>query len=224
MLKIFNKIVVSVCILASFLVPAVNVSAHAQEDFKSKSENTSHKPIDKAYLKNLEDEADKYFYAGLESDSISTREVYLSRALAKFMLLLKLQPDNPIYCTQIGVIHDVCHHCPQAKEYFFRAINLDSLNPFANFYFAEYYLFKKDYNNALKHYLVAYNNGYKNYYQVNLKIATVYERLGDIEQAKRFYTLSNLLNSNQAGLQEKVVSLDKVYYSKEDYKKRTIRE
>ena len=168
--------------------------------------------------KSLEVSADKYFYAGIEAADVNKKETYLSKALEKYMLLLKLRPDDVITCTQIGVIHDNLNGPSIAREYFLRALNLDNLNPYANFYYGEYYFAQKDYQNALKYYLISYNNGYKDYFPVNIKLATVYEKLGDIEKAKKHYIDSRKQNPGQKGLSAKIESLGKVYYSRLDYR------
>ncbi len=168
----------------------------------------------------IEKEADNYFYMGLENPDKTTKDAYLSMALEKYMLLLKYDSKNPILATQVGAIHDNLGHSSIAKEYFNRAVNLENLNPFANFYYAEYYFVKKEYNNALKHYLVAYNNGYSNLYEVNLKLATVYEKLGDLDKAKYYYQISQHLNPElDEGISKKIQVLNKAYYSKSDFER-----
>lgn len=170
-------------------------------------------------FKKTESEADKFFYAGIETQDKKLKEAYLSKALVKYMLLLSVNPGDAIICTQIGVIHDKLGHSKLAKDYLLRAVNLDNLNPFPNFYFGEYYNTRRDYENALKYYKVAYNNGYSSYYEINVKLGTIYEKLGDIEKAKYYYRISKKQNPNVRGLGSKIMSLNKVYYSKSDYKK-----
>lgn len=169
----------------------------------------------------VEQEADNLFYKGIYSKSKKMKETYLAGALTKYMLLLNIQPDNVIFCTQIAVIHDVCGRKSLAKSYFFRAINLENLNPFANYYFGEYYLNMKDYRNALKHYAIAFKNGYGSYYEVNNRLALVYEKLGDLQKAKEHYTISLVVNPNQQEINQKIIMLDKAYYSKKAYESRT---
>ena len=165
----------------------------------------------------IEQEADAYFYKGVAEKDKNLREAYLVKALAKYKLLLTMQPDNAVFCTQIGVILELNGHITLAKNYFFRAINLEKLNPFANYYFAEYYFNMKDYHNALKYYKVALKNGYGSYYEVHNRLGTVYEKLGDLEKAKDHYTVSRMLNPSQQNLSQKILILDKTYYSKKDY-------
>lgn len=173
-------------------------------------------------LKFTEKEADDLFYKGLAEKNQLLKETYLTKALAKYMFLLSIQPNNATYCTQVGVIHDLSGHGAQAKTYFYRAINLDKLNPFANFYFGEYYFNMRDYRNALKYYLIAFNNGYGSYYEVNNRLAIVYEKLGDLQKAKDYYTISTIVNPSQTQLNKKIRLLDKVYYNKEEYTKSTV--
>ncbi|MEE3349627.1 MAG: hypothetical protein VZR09_06265 [Candidatus Gastranaerophilaceae bacterium] len=193
----------------------VSVAENSQNVEQSLPEKYVKPTIDKAAV---EKKADFYFYKGIENSNKKIKEVYLSKALEKYMLLLKYNQNNVIYCTQIAVIHDNLGHPFLAKQYFIRAVNLENLNPFANFYFGEYYFNKKDYNNALKYYKTAYNNGYQKFYQVNIKLATIYEKLGDIEKAKYYYSASNKQNPSIEGVDSKIKSLNKVYYSKSDYK------
>lgn len=168
----------------------------------------------------IEQEADDLFYKGINSKNNEIKEAYLIKSLSKYMLLLSIQPDNAVFCTQIGVIHDLLGHKSQAKNYFYRAINLENLNPFANYYFGEYYFNMKDYRNALKYYTIAFKNGYGSYYEVHNRLATIYEKLGDLGKAKDHYTASIVVNPKQKELNKKIIQLNKTYYSKRDYKKK----
>jgi len=212
--NIILKLFIAVFLLSAVMCYAENgYNSELEEYYKLKQEQS----ID---LKQLESDADTLFYAGIDSDDLNSKEAYLSSALVKYMLLLKIKPDDVVTCTQIAVIHDNLNHSSIAKEYFFRALNLDNLNPFTNYYCAEYYFGQKDYAKALKYYTAAYNNGYKDYFPVNLKLATVYEKLGDIQQARKFYIAAKSQNPSQKGLAEKINSLGKVYYSKSDYSRK----
>ena len=193
------------------------VCAKAGEVSSTKSAVNSYKVKTSVNKRSLEVSADRYFYEGIEASDTSKKEALLSKALEKYMLLLKLRPNDVVTCTQIGVIHDNLNRPAIAKDYFLRALNLDNLNPYANFYYAEYFFAKKEYQNALNYYLIAYNNGYDKYFPVNIKLATVYEKLGDIEKAKKYYIAASKQNPSQNGLRAKIESLGKVYYSRSDY-------
>ena len=169
--------------------------------------------------KLIERQADRYFGLGLENHDETTKEAYLMKALEKYMLLFEYNPLDVVSCTQIAIINDNLGNDSTALEYFKKAVNIGYLNPFANFHFAEYYFSKRDYRNALRYYLIAYDNGYDNYYQVSLKLATIYEKFGDFKNAKKYYIISQKHNPElRAGVIDKLKSLNKVYYSKSDYR------
>ncbi len=168
--------------------------------------------------KSVEIEADRLFYAGMETEDQKSKEAYLSQALVKYMLLLTINPQDIICNTQVGVIQDHLNNPKSAKDYFYQAINLDQNHPYANFYFGEYYYRKRSYNEALKHYQIAYHNGYQDFYEINLKLGQLYEKLGDIEKAKLYYNIAKKQNTNSENLDSKLKSLNKIYYSKYDYK------
>lgn len=209
-----TKHYITLIILIFLLCGTVCVTA---SEFLDDNSSVKVNKISAQEIRKIEKLADKYFYDGIESEDYNTKEAYLSRALEKYMLLLKLKPDDVTICTQIAVIHDNLNHTSLARDYFIRAVNLENLNPFANFYYGEYYFAKRDYQNALNYYLTAYNNGYKNSFPVNLKLATVYEKLGDIEKARNFYKAAEKQNPAQKGLSAKIKSMEKIYYSKSDY-------
>ncbi len=213
-------IVIFAVILASFQFGIINAEEDVSVENKTGDADSAvvSKYIKPAIdYKKIEKEADTLFYAGIENEDKTTKEAYLDQALTKYMLLLSENPYDAVINTQVGAIHDNLGHSQAAKDYFTRAVNLENLNPFANFYFAEYYFSRRDYNEALKYYLIAYKNGYANSYEVNLKLATIYEKLGDIQKAQKHYIQTKKLNPKISGLGEKIKSLREVYYSKSDY-------
>lgn len=225
--KICSKYIVCGILICVGLFANSDAGVARVNDVPKKELNFSSSNTSNVSLKSpqkIEEEADAYFYKGVAEKNEKLKEAYLAKALAKYMLLLSMQPDNVIFCTQIGVIHDLSGRKTQAKNYFFRAINLEKLNPFANYYFGEYYFNMKDYHRALKYYRRAMENGYVSYYEVHNRLATVYEKLGDLEKAKEHYTVSLVVNPNQQSLNKRLLLLDKAYYSKKDYQRHTIRE
>lgn len=184
---------------------------------KATYENKYTKPvIDK---ETIEREADEFFYQGMDNTDITTKEAYLMKALEKYMLLLEYNMFDAVSATQVAIIHDMLGNNDTALEYFKRAVNLENLNPFANFYFGEYYFYRKNYRNALKYYLTAYENGFNDSYQTSLKIATIYEKFGDFEKAKTYYRIAQKQNPElREGISEKLKSIRNIYYSRSDYR------
>lgn len=211
-----------IIVFASLFILFVNFGMFANSEEATKPYSETIRPANAdtygVDVKKLAKEADKSFYSGLESTDRLTKEAYLNEALKKYMLLLKFKQDDVIVCTQLGIIYDNLNNSSSAKQYFTRAININSTNPYANFNFAEHYFYKKSYFEALEYYLTAYRHGYKNYYELNLKLAQTYERLGDIDKAKIYYDKSLKLNPAHKWISNKIKSLNKIYYSKSDFK------
>lgn len=205
--KISNKLSIIFWIFA-FIGLNLYCTSRAAAYNKPKAEN----------YKAIENEADRYFYEGLQVEDKSLKEAYLSEAMEKYMLLLDIYPNNATVSTHLGVIHDNLGHTKIAKDYFFRAMSIEPNNPYISFYLAEYFYVQKQYENALKYYKLSYNNGYRSLYEVNLKLGTTYEKLGDIPKAKKYYSAAGAIKPGFSGLENKIKSLDKVYYSKSNYK------
>jgi len=216
--KLFLTVGCIICLCISFACAASVPS----RDLDYSTSSTNNEEVNAPQV--IEKEADDLFYKGINSKNNSTKEAYLIKSLNKYMLLLSIQPDNAVFATQVGVIHDLLGHKSLAKSYFYRAVNLENLNPFANYYFGEYYFNMKDYRRALKYYTIALNNGYASYYEVHNRLATVYEKLGDLAKAKDYYSVSLVVNPNQRNINKRILLLNKAYYSKKDYRHKQTRE
>lgn len=162
-------------------------------------------------------EADKLFTDAFNSLNEVERDKYYSRAMQKYFILSKAMPDDAYAYVQIARIHDELGRDKLAKQYYFMASNLDSTNPYANYYFAEYLSKNAKYNKALKYYLTAYNNGYQNNYYANLKLADIYKRLGDLKKSKEFYTKTYKINPSNQELNEKIKSIDSLNSEESEY-------
>lgn len=218
-----RKIINIIAAVAMFSMTA-SLCVTAEDELESLPPDITDAKKTSPYVKPVIDgaavgaEADSYFYAGMQEEDKNLREAYFSQALAKYMLLLSVNPKDAAVYTQIGIIHDMLDHPKLAKEYLFKAVNLDYYNPFPNFYFGEHYYKIHEYNNALEYYKKAYDNGYRNEFVLNYKLAVIYEKLGDIAKAKQFYLAAYKLTSGKEEIKDKIDALDKIYYSKSDYK------
>ena len=67
--------------------------------------------------------------------------------------------------------------------------------------------------------MIAYDNGFDDHYQVSLRLAMIYEKLGDFKKAKKYYMITERLNPElQEGVDQKIESFKKIYYSRSDYR------
>lgn len=172
----------------------------------------------------IQTEADSYLDMALITDDEQTRQRLLEVAAGKYFLLSKINPQAITPYVQLARIYDITKHDRYAKEYFYRATNLENLNPFANFYFGEYYFRRDDFRRALKYYLIAYQNGYDNIYDLNVRLAVIYEKTGDLENAKKYYTAAAELDTSQTDILNKIQELNQLNYDKSEYYHNFIRE
>lgn len=162
-------------------------------------------------------EADAYFIKAFDSPTQAEQERFYRLAMHSYFVLSKVYPDDYYAYVQIARIHDERGEEKLAKKNYFHAFNLDKNNPYTNFYFAEYHVKRAMYHKALKYYLIAYNNGYKDNYITNVKLANLYEKLGDLKKSKEFYEKSYNINSNEGDIKEKIQSLESLNYENSDY-------
>ena len=117
----------------------------------------------------------------------------------------------------IPLIIDICNILDITPNYIFdKALNINKEASLANFYFGDYYYKRNDYKKALYHYKIAYNNGVAKTYDFNLKLATIYEKLADLSNAKKFYEISYNIKADSK-VKEKIQLLNELNYDKSDY-------
>lgn len=162
-------------------------------------------------------EADALFVKAYDSPTEEEKEKNYQKALQKYFVLTKAYPNDSYAYTQIARIHAEKDEEKLAKKYFFHASNLESTNPYMNYYFGEYYLKRADFTKALKFYLKSYNNGYQNNYYTNLKLANIYEKLGDLKKSMQFYQKAYSINPNDTEIYEKIQSIGSLNYEQSEY-------
>lgn len=161
---------------------------------------------------------DAYFQQALNTKNKITRDKLFRYAMGKYFLTSKADVKNVYPYVQMGRIYDKINEDRYAKESFYKATNLDYYNPYANFYFGEYYFYRRDYHRALKYYIISYQNGYENNFELAAKIGVIYEKLGDLINAKDFYNKSYELNPEKAAeYQKKLQQIDSLNYDESEY-------
>lgn len=165
----------------------------------------------------LRKEADEYFVKAFDSPTEDEQIKNYQLAMQKYFLLSKAEPYNYYPYVQMARIHDERGEEKLAKKNYFHALNLDKNNPYTNFYFGEYHVKRNRYERGLKYYLIAYNNGYKDNYVTNLKLAHLYEKLGDLKKSEELYVKLNELNPGDSEIQEKIQSFEMLDYEQSGY-------
>ncbi len=172
-----------------------------------------YKKLDFAEIKK---EADEFFVMAKRSSTPESKEQFLNSASGKYYILTKVDNTRIEPYIQLGRIYDETNKPRLAKENFCKAINMNSKDPTANFYYGEFFFKRNEYKKALHFYNVAYNNGFQNKYTLNLRLATIYEKFADLSNAKKYYDVSYSMRPSTR-LQKKIQSLNDKEYLKSGY-------
>jgi len=161
--------------------------------------------------------ANMYFNLCEKSKNVSEKVSYLQESMRYYFMVSVINPKS--IDAQIGLarVYDEMNLDKYAKKYFYNAYDFNPKNPKTNLYFGDFYYKRKDYINALTYYKKAYQLGLVRDYQLNYKQAIIYEKLADIESAKKFYTNCLGLNPQNSDLENKIRLLEDLNYSQTQY-------
>ncbi len=162
------------------------------------------------------------FEKALEETDLKVREKYLKSASVQYALLTKLDPDNIDNFINLGRIYDMQSLDKLAKSNFSNALGVDIKNVMANYYFAEFFYNRKNYQSALQYYHKAFQYGYEPDFQTLKKVGYIYERYGDLERAKLYYKKCISINQNEE-LSKKIQEIEGLNYSSTGYDKKKLR-
>ena len=151
-------------------------------------------------------EADKWLNQALKMNDSFEKEELLHKAMKNYYILLKIYPDNVEYLNKRGLIYDILDRNLLARSFFSRALNIDKNNPETNYLVGDYFYKRRDFKRALKYFSVALENGFNNY-DIKYKLAIIYEKLGDLCNAKRFYQEAFDLDNSQTFLLDKIQTI-----------------
>ncbi len=172
------------------------------------------KPEDEAkFLEN----ANKNMLLFEKTSKITGKIFYLQEAMRYYFLLSKINPDSIDAQIGLGRIYDELKLDKLAKKCFFNAYNYNNKDPGTNLYIANFYYKRNDLLNSLYYYNRSYNYGYANNYYLNCRLGALYEKLADIEQAKKYYSNALRLNPQNPELRTKSKILKELNYSNSDY-------
>lgn len=165
--------------------------------------------------------ADFYFNKAINEKNKKTQSEYLQKASGNYFVWTQIEQDNIYPIVQMARIYDLENKNSYAKAYFFQALKIDKKNPTTNYYFAEYYFTRKDYTRAIYFYNVALENGLRENYDILIKMATMYEKLGDLLRANQYYKKAFLIKPTNQKLPDKIRSIEALkYYNTGYYNKR----
>jgi tetratricopeptide (TPR) repeat protein len=175
--------------------------------------------VDKSLIdfKKIEREADMFFKTASESEDVHERGYYMHAALSRYLQLNEYNIKELKYPVQIARIYDYKKEDVLAKSFFLQVLNINKNHAGANLYMGDFYFNRADYRNALKRYLIAHKNGLQNRYELNYNIAVIYEKVGDLVSARRYYLACAAAKPNSVELKEKIESLNSLDYDRSEY-------
>ncbi len=154
----------------------------------------------------IRQEADDCLNRALLESDVDVKKNLLHKAMKNYHILLKITPDNTSVLNRRALIYDIEERNLLARSFFARSLNIDETNPETNYLVGDYFYKRRDFKRGLKYFTVAYDNGYIDY-DISYKLAIIYEKLGDLCNAKRFYQEAYNLDQSQTFLLEKIESI-----------------
>lgn len=161
--------------------------------------------------------ADYYFAQAVKSSNPQEKEELLEKAGREYYILTKIEPNDFYALNQMARVYDYENQNSLAKAYFYKALEINKNHAPTNFYFGEYFYSRNNYRKALYYYNIAFRNGYKENYDVLIKMAEMYEKLGDLLRANQYYKKAFLARKDKVDLAEKIRELEDLQYKNTGY-------
>ena len=161
--------------------------------------------------------ADFYFNKALNAEDKEEKNALLQKASGEYFILTRIDPKNLYAIVQMARVYDYENQNSYAKAYFFKALKIDKTNASTNYYFGDFYFTRGDYKRALYFYNTAFENGYKENFDVLIKMATMYEKLGDLLRANQYYKKAFLIKPDDPELPDKIREIEGLRYRNTGY-------
>ena len=152
--------------------------------------------------------ADYYFDKALNTQDVDKKKDFLQKASGNYFILTQSEPENIYPIVQLARVYDYENQNSFAKAYFFKALKINKLDPATNYYFGEFFYTREEYTKALHFYNIAFNNGYKENDDVVMKMAIMYEKLGDLLRANMYYKKAFLADPHTKKLASKMIEIE----------------
>lgn len=158
-------------------------------------------------------DADSFF----EQYETTGDKKFLNTAMGNYYLVTKVFPLEIYPMVQLARTYDEKKLDRFAKEYFNICLDINRKDPYLNYYLGDFYYKRHDFKRALRYFRIAYNNGYRDYYDLNYKIATIYEKFADLSKAKYYYEKAYSMDNSKTNLQDKILQIDSLNYDQSEY-------
>lgn len=161
--------------------------------------------------------AENEFVKAIKNENKAAKKLLFQSSLNHYYILTQIDSGDIHSIVQMARIYDFFGKNSYAKAYFFRALKIDINSIEANYYFGDFYYSRNDYKRALYYYEKSYNNGEVNNYELLVKIAKIYEALGDLLRANQFYKRAYLLNPKDVEIPDKIEEIEAIKYQDTGY-------
>jgi len=151
--------------------------------------------------------AKNYLELARNTKSENKKMDYYSKAAGAYSTLIKIYPANAEVMATLGHIYGKMNKPIHAKAFLDRGLNLALKNPLVNYYYGVFSEDEKDFRKALKYYNFAYIYGMENNADLNMHLAVVNAKLGELDKATFHYAKAcELLNNKK--IKDKIRQLD----------------
>ncbi len=151
------------------------------------------------YMQTADFKLERYKTYNMDND--------LDTAIEYYKKACELSFGNIDATLGLGMSYLYAGRMKDAKKTFLIAINQAPTSPNVNFCLGEYYFKQKEYIRALKYYIRAEENGYNEDFETNYQIGIIYEKLGDVQNAKKYYLKCTHLNGKNSELYSRLERL-----------------
>lgn len=138
---------------------------------------------------------------------VTKNKELLNKAYLSYYKASEIEPSASSYLG-MGMVFIEKKLNSRAKKYLYMAYSIDENDATTNYYLAKFSYQNEDYLRALEFYKKAYENGLSENYDVNFKLGSIYEKVGDISKAKVFYQSALLLNPKSMEVKTRLSELD----------------
>lgn len=160
--------------------------------------------------------ADYYFEQALITQNDDEKKEFLQKASGNYFIITQCEPDNIYAIVQLARVYDYEKQDSFAKAYFFKGLRINKKDPITNYYFGEFFYTREEYTKAIHFYNVAFENGYKENNDVVVKLAIMYEKLGDLLRANMYYKKAYLANPSKE-FANKIREIEAIKYRNTGY-------
>ena len=202
-------------LLSAFILFGSTYSSEAVEFGAVKYNNAfiDYTKIDKESTLKL---ADFYFDKALNTQDFDEKKEFLQKASGNYFILTQLEPDNIYTTIQLARVYDYEKQDSFAKAYFYKALRINKKDPITNYYFGEFFYTREEYTKAIRFYNIAFKNGQSENNDVIIKLAIMYEKLGDLLRANMYYKKAYLANPSKE-LANKIREIEAIKYRNTGY-------